>query len=160
MPPTATAMDLLIVAAQDLLDAERAWIERAPTLARKAPPEVAAYLADEASRSEVQAERLERILADLAAGPAMPNIWLRAILDDAARDAETIIAGPLRGIALVGAFRKAKQSERVSYETAIGLADALGRCFVVEALKATRAEELEADMALTRLLTAQLQAIT
>ena len=55
------------------------------------------------------------------------NIWLRAVLEDAERDVATTAAGRWRDVALVGAFRKGKQAERVSYETAIALAGHLGR---------------------------------
>ena len=80
-----------------------------------------------------------------------PNIWLRAILDDAARDYETIVPGPLRDIALVGAFRKGQQSARVSYETAIGLARVTGRSDIETRLLLCRDEEAAADAALARL---------
>lgn len=52
-------------------------------------------------------------------------ICVRAILDDAANDRETIAQGPLRDIALAGALRKAKQSQRVSHIAALALARTL-----------------------------------
>ena len=67
---------------------------------------------------------------------------------------QTIAAGPLRDIALVGALRKAKQSERVSYETAIALARALGLGDAAATLETIRDEEHAADAALAGLLTA------
>lgn len=153
MSKTTSAQQLLIVALQDLTDAERAVVERGPSFAAGVSPGLAGYLAQERERAAQQATRLERALDALDA-PATdaPNIWLRAELDDAARDYETIVPGVLRDIALVGAFRKAKQSERVSYETAIGLARVDARPELAETLERCRDEEAEADAALERLL--------
>jgi ferritin-like metal-binding protein YciE len=101
-----------------------------------------------------------QIARGLEASPVgAPNIWLRAVLDDAARDARAIAAGPLRDIALVGAFRKGKQSERVSYETAIGLAEALAAPEAATLLTASRDEETEADADLAQVLAALLKTI-
>lgn len=161
MSETATATQLLIVAVQDLYDAERAWIERLPDLAAKTSGPVAAYADAERQRSALQAGRLADIARAFDAEPVdAPNIWLRAILDDAARDARTIVAGALRDIALVGAFRKGKQSERVSYETAVGLAQALGHDATAAALTASRDEEARADAELASILAALLQTIS
>jgi ferritin-like metal-binding protein YciE len=160
MPDTASPEQLLIVAIQDLHDAERAWIERLPHLADKAGPELASYISEERVRAARQAVRLETLAQQLGV-PAddAPNIWLRAILDDADRDAETIEEGPLRDVALTGAFRKGKQSERVSYETAMGLARDLGQEEAATLLTQSRDEEAHADAGLARLLAELLQSI-
>lgn len=161
MAETSTPHQLLIVAVQDLHDAERAWLERLPALREATKGPVADYIVTEQLRSRHQAERLEAIASRLGA-PATdaPNIWLRAILDDADRDAATIVEGPLRDIALTGAFRKGKQSERVSYETAIGLAEALGDRESSSALCRARDEEADADESLAALLAELLQPIS
>ena len=67
-------------------------------------------------------------------------------------DAATIAAGPLRDIAITGALRKAKQSERVSYETALALADLLGLDEAAATLTTIRDEEQAADEALADIL--------
>lgn len=153
MSETKSPQQLLIVALQDLHDAERAWTERLPDLGQKAGQALGRFIAEERVRAARQKVWLERLLDALDASPSgPPNIWLRAILDDAERDAATIEAGPLRDIALTGAFRKAKQSERVSYETAIGLADALDDSGAAESLIIIRDEEARADAALAGLL--------
>jgi len=153
MAKTGTARDLLIVALQDLNDAERAVVERWRSFCSGVSAGLAHYLAEEGQRAAEQGARLEQSLAGLDA-PATdaPNIWLRATLDDAARDYETIVPGTLRDIALVGAFRKAKQSERVSYETAIGLAQVCGQAEVAASLLVSRNEEASADERLASLL--------
>lgn len=159
MSETSTPKQLLIVALQDLYDAERAWLERLPRLFQRSPEALDAFIASEQDRSASQLRRLGEMLASFAAGDAMPNIWLRAILDDARRDSETIANGPLRAIAMVGAFRKGKQAERVSYETAIGLARALELPDIAAGLTQSRDEEADADAVLAQLLAALLQTI-
>ena len=62
------------------------------------------------------------------------------------------MAGPLRDTALIGAFRKGKQAERVSYETAIALAAGLGRSEDAALLTRSRNEEAAADARLAQLL--------
>lgn len=158
MADTDTPRALLIVALQDLHDAETAWIERSGELQRNASYRIATYLAEEARVAQAQAERLTSAIAALDGdvhGP--PNIWLRAILDDAARDADTIAPGPPRDTALVGAFRKGKQAERVSYETAIGLARRMNLDDLVRTLTVSRDEEARTDAALVLLLDAILR---
>ena len=155
MIQTSTTADLFVVAIQDLLDAKQAWIERSDALSAYASKGISTYLADEHKRAQTHAQRLTEVLCKRGAaltGP--PNIWLRAILDDATRDATTIKAGGLRDIALCGAFRKGKQSERVSYETAIHLAERLGDAQARAALNACRDDEIEADARLEQLLVA------
>jgi ferritin-like metal-binding protein YciE len=146
-------MELLVVALQDLNDGEQAVVERLPSLEAGISAGLAHYLSEERERAAGQSARLEEALAALDAAPIdTPNIWLRASLDDACRDYETIMPGPLRDIALVGAFRKAKQSERVSYETAIGLAAATAKAELEASLTRCRDEEAAADAALEGLL--------
>ena len=160
MAKTNSKQQLLIVALQDLTDGERAVVERAPSFAAGVSSGLAAYLAQERERAAQQAKRLERALDELdASATDAPNIWLRAELDDAARDYATIVPGALRDIALVGAFRKAKQSERVSYETAMGLARVCRKAELAETLERCRDEEAEADAALAQLLEALLAQI-
>ena len=127
MTKTHSSEQLLIVAMQDLADAELAWGERGARLREGAGDQVAAFLDSDLGRSAAQRERLVGLIEGLGAkveGDA--NIWLRAVLDDAERDIASTAAGPLRDTALIGAFRKGKQAERVSYETAIALARAIG----------------------------------
>ncbi len=145
---------LLLTAVQDLYDAECAMIERLPAIAEYvSDPTLARLLADDVARSREQAERLAGIARDLGDEPKGPaNIWLRAILDDADRDIRSTAAGVLLDIALVGAIRKGKHAERVSYETAIALADALSRAEDSQLLQASRDEEERTDSGLQRLL--------
>lgn len=144
----------LLTAVQDLYDAECAMIERLPAIAEYvSDPTLARLLADDVARSREQAERLAGIARDLGDEPKGPaNIWLRAILDDADRDIRSTAAGVLLDIALVGAIRKGKHAERVSYETAIALADALSRAEDSQLLQASRDEEERTDSGLQRLL--------
>lgn len=153
MPKTSTARELLVVALQDLNDAERAAVERLPSFEREVSPGLATFLSQARETAAEQAARLERAL-DLLDASAIdtPNIWLRGILDDAARDYDTIIPGPLRDVALVGAFRKGKQAARVSYETAVGLASVPGNRDLETGLLHCRDEAAAGDAALAQLL--------
>lgn len=153
MGKTKTTLQLLVVALQDLQDAEAAWGERGPRLAADAGPEVARFLEAEVDRARDQAKRIAHLLAALGEPvKGDPNIWLRAILDDAARDIRSTAAGPLRDTALIGAFRKGKQAERVSYETAIALAAQLHRTEDSALLTKSRNEEAAADEQLHQML--------
>ena len=154
MAAVESARALLVMALQDLRDGEVALVERlASVLGSARDAEFKAFLEDDRDRSEAQRERLIEILRDLGENPDdATNIWLRAILDDADNDAETIAAGPLRDVALTGAIRKGKQSERVSYETAIALAARLGFGEAAAKLRSIRDEEQAADTALAAVL--------
>lgn len=145
---------LLIMAVQDLGDAEAAQVERLPQVRDNArDEEFRALIAAETERAAEQHDALAAIARQLGAEPLGPrNIWLRAVLDDADNDAKTIAEGPLRDIALAGALRKGKQSERVSYETAIALAERLGLAAAAQALTAIRDAEAQTDAALADLL--------
>ena len=154
MADVGTTRDLLILALQDLSDAESAMIERLPQVRRHAKdPAFAEVISGDERLSVEQRDSLKTILRALDAPPDGPrNIWLRAILDDADNDAATIAAGVLLDIALVGALRKGKQSERVSYETAIRLAARLDLPDAVARLTAIRDEEAATDTALAEIL--------
>lgn len=149
-----TARDLLVLAIQDLHDGERAWQERIAELrSHIADEDLASFAGRQAELSAGQAARLEKIADDLkVAAQAAENIWLRAILDDARRDTEMIERGPLLDTALIGAMRKGIESERVSYETAIHVAVAIGMAEAAALLEQTHGEELAADARLAALI--------
>lgn len=152
MAEVETPAALLVMALQDLLDGEAALVERLPDVEGSAREDgLKALIAEDRSRSEGQRDTLRTLLRELGEDDGdSPNVWLRAILDDAANDAATIAAGRLRDIALTGALRKAKQAERVSYETALALAAQLGMGEAAETLRRIRDEEQAADDALAK----------
>jgi len=153
MSKTATTEQLLIVALQDLLDAKRAWEEKGGSLRDGAGWQVRAFLDQDLARSARQAETLGRLLGELGGEvEGNPNIWLRAILDDAERDIASTVSGPLRDTALIGAFRNGKQAERVSFETAMALAAKLDNAPADAALTEIRDEHAAADADLAELL--------
>lgn len=154
MADVESAPALLVMALQDLLDGERALAERLPNVAGASRDAgLKTLIEEDRARSRCQGERLSTMLAALGESEGdSPNIWLRAILDDADNDAESIAAGPWRDIALTGALRKAKQAERVSYETALALARHLGHEQAEGSLRESRDEEQAADDALARIL--------
>jgi ferritin-like metal-binding protein YciE len=154
MPHVEDAAALLIMAVRDLYDGESALAGRLASVRSNVNDEtLAAIVAADTERSLRQQEVLASVARALGQEPGgQSNIWLRAILDDADNDAATIEAGPLLDIALTGALRKAKQSERVSYETAIGLAQAIQHEDAAAALRAIRDEEQNTDEALAAVL--------
>ena len=154
MAEVATTEALLVMALQDLHDGEAALLERLPDVEGSARDQaLKTLIAEDRSRSEGQRDRLRALLREMGEDQGdSPNIWLRAVLDDAANDAATVAAGPLRDIALTGALRKGKQSERVSYETAIALAARLGMAEAAETLRGIRDEEQAVDEALAQVL--------
>lgn len=154
MDNVGTPLALLIMALRDLHDGECAMDERLWTVRDHCTDERMRMIVErDAARSAQQRDRLARIIRsfDEEAGNT-ENIWLRAILDDADNDADTIERGPLRDIALAGALRKGKQSQRVSYETAIVLAERLGKREVVETLQDLAQGAEETDTALAEAL--------
>jgi ferritin-like metal-binding protein YciE len=149
-----TARGLLIAAIQDLFDGELAWADALSRLADDARDrELTAFVQAEAGRAEDQGARLRQIAQALDTPPrGAPNIWLRAIAEDASRDTQMIARGAMLDIAMVGALRKGVQAQRVSYETAIALAAALGMNETADRLNATRTEEAGSDAALAEIL--------
>lgn len=150
------------MALRDLHDAEAALAERLPVvLAHAADPKFADFIAADRERSVRQRAELDQLTRELGGDPhGEPCVWMRAVLDDADNDAATISAGPLRDIALAGALRKGKQSERVSYETALALAERLELSEGAAALANIRGEEQAADEALADLLLTLCRSVT
>jgi len=145
---------LLLDAVQDLLDAERAIVERLPKVRGHAHDnELRLLLEGDATHSAAQVKALREIADSLGAkGSGAANVWARAILDDAERDTRTVAPGPLLDVALIGAIRKLKQAERVSYETAIALARAQGDDALAATLTEYRDSEETVDDTLAALL--------
>jgi ferritin-like metal-binding protein YciE len=79
---------------------------------------------------------------------------MAGVLDDADRDAGSHQPGPVLDIALVGAVRKAKAAEIVSYDTAIALARRLEDTTMAAVLEAGRASSIATDTALRERLAA------
>lgn len=154
MSQVDTPRALLVMAVQDLHDGERAMAERLGKVHDCLDDHALRQLVEQdRARSAERRESLERIARDLDAAPdEAHNVWLAAILDDAANDCASIARGPLRDIALAGALRKGKQSQRVSYETAIALARALDMGEAAGALSRMAAAAEAADTALARAL--------
>jgi ferritin-like metal-binding protein YciE len=137
---------LLVIALRDLHAGEQLWLERLPGLREAAGPALRHFIEGECERAVVQARELEEMATELDTDVAgSPNLWMSGILDDAKRDSETIGAGKLRDVALIGAFRKGKQAERVSYETAMGLSEYLFLTDILEVLTTIRSAEIAAD---------------
>lgn len=155
MSQTETLEALFAACLQDLRDGELLTTERAPAINETtSDARLDALLTRNLAASAEQAKRIEVIGKALRIETEGPdNIWMSGILDDAARDSEAIAPGALLDIALIGAFRKAKQSEIVSYATAILVAKALGYADAAADLEVTREEECAIDLELQSLQT-------
>lgn len=155
MAEVDTMQGLLVMALQDLHDGECAMAERLGEVRENTADEGLSTIVErDTGRSEQQRDQMAAMLRELGEEPGeAENIWLRAILDDADGDAETIARGPLRDIALAGALRKGKQSQRVSYETAIALARKLAMEDAAATLSRMAEGAEETDTALAEGLT-------
>lgn len=149
-----TPLDLFILALQDLHDGECAWVDRVPGTAERIEDErLAAAMQSATGQGRERADRLAAVATGLNVDIAgAENIWLRAILEDAHRDTTMIEQGPLLDIALIGAFRKGVQADRVSYETALALARSLGLDDAERALTLSRDQLAGTDETLAGLL--------
>ena len=149
-----TPLDLFVLALQDLHDGECAWVDRVPGIAERIEDDrLVAAMQSAVGQARERADRLAAIATALHVDRAgAENIWLRAILEDAHRDTTMIAQGPLLDIALIGAFRKGVQAERVSYETAIAVARALRHDDAEQALTLSRNELAGTDETLAGLL--------
>lgn len=152
MAEVETTPDLFVMALKDLHDGARAMADRLPSVRANLDNEDLRDLVEEdARRSAGERDRLADIIRGLdAEDEDARNIWLRAILDDADNDAATIVRGRLRDIALVGALRKGKQSQRVSYETAVALAGMLGNREAAKQLDGMAEDAEQTDTALAQ----------
>ena len=154
MVSSDSARALYAACLSDLAKGERLVAERLPAIAGSVRD---GRLATEFERLVADAGRHRAVLAQLAdehdvslGGP--PNLWMAAVLDDAARDVEDEAPGPPLDTALVGALRKGVASQLVSTDTAVAVAGALG----LEAARARLAgmawDKRQADARLAALL--------
>ena len=108
-------------------------------------------------------EQLDAVLADTAPAIAAlaetgrhqagdKNLWMAGICDDMRRDTWSVEPGALLDAAMIGAVRKAKAAQIVSYDTAIAVAEVLAKRDVAVALTTIRERAVMADRRLARLL--------
>ena len=154
MPDVKDTRGLLLDCVRDLYAAETEAADRYPSLVEAvAGLELKAVVEAHRVRGREHARRLEAIadlLGESVKGPA--SKWAEGILDDAEHDTRTVAPGPLLDAALIGALRKLEHAEIVSYETAVGVARAMGLAEVVRLLEQTHAEERVMDARLVPLL--------
>lgn len=128
MTRTTTPPELLMDCLYDLWDGERLLCARLETIREHAAdPGLAACLVEIRSQAECDMATLKEAIRGLdVPEPDTPNIWMEGILNDARRDTQSIARGPLLDAAIVGAVRKALVAAKVSYETAIAVAQNQG----------------------------------
>ena len=124
MSQTATKEDLLQACVQDLHAARQVAVERIPCIIGEAGADLAKLLSDLVETYRDEARQFEGTDISLD-GPE--NIWMAGVMDDGERDTRSIVAGALLDTALIGAVRKGVAADSVSLETAIAVANSLGR---------------------------------
>jgi hypothetical protein len=121
---TKTQSELLQACIQDLYAARQVAVERIPCIIGEAGADLAKLLSDLVETYRDEARQFEGTDISLD-GPE--NIWMAGVMDDGERDTRSIVAGALLDTALIGAVRKGVAADSVSLETAIAVANSLGR---------------------------------
>ena len=124
MSETKTQSELLQACIQDLYAARQVAVERIPCIIGEAGADLAKLLSDLVETYRDEARQFEGTDISLD-GPE--NIWMAGVMDDGERDTRSIVAGALLDTALIGAVRKGVAADSVSLETAIAVANSLGR---------------------------------
>jgi ferritin-like metal-binding protein YciE len=134
---------LLTVCIEDLYAAEVMLADTLPDVARHAnDPELAGLL----ERVQHEANVAGAALAETGRHKGgAENLWMKGICKDAVRDTGSIVLGPLLDAAIVGAIRKAKAAQIVSYDTAIAVAAVLGKKDIQANLQDIRGRAVAAD---------------
>lgn len=150
MAKTASYDELLTVCIQDLHAAETILRDTLSTIVKHAnAPKLAALL-------EQAKQQAEEAMAALAAtgrhSGGSRNLWMAGIAKDARRDTKSVEQGPLLDAAIIGAIRKAKAAQIVSYDTAIAVAATIGEPAIEEVLVAIRKAAVAIDRRLAKLL--------
>ena len=150
MGRTASYDELLTVCIQDLYAAEVILGDTLPTIVKHANAPGLATLVEQTSKRAVEAAN------DLAAtrrhSGGARNLWMAGIVDDARRDTKSVEKGPLLDAAIIGAIRKAKAAQIVSYDTATAVAATLQKDDLVETLMTIRKDAIAINRRLARLL--------
>jgi hypothetical protein len=142
MAETDTPDALLTAAIQDLRAAADLLGERLGPIGRQVTDPGLCHALGELI---VQARHASAALVATARGAGGPeNVWMKGALDDATRDAERVLAGPLLDQALAGAVRKGLAASVTAYETAIALARAQRQDDLAGELDQLRARDVAA----------------
>ena len=150
MAKTASYDDLLTVCIQDLHAAETILRDTLSTIVKHAnAPKLVTLL--EQAKEQAEEARVNLAATGRHSGGAR-NLWMAGISDDSRRDTRSIEQGPLLDAAIIGAIRKAKAAQIVSYDTAIAVAAVLRKDDIGETLIAIRKAAVSITRRLARLL--------
>lgn len=150
MSKTATYDDLLTVCIQDLHAGEVMLRDTLPAVAKHANAPALAAALDRALADTGRA--IDGLAATGRHEGGDKNLWMAGICKDMKRDTRSIERGVLLDAAMIGAVRKAKAAQIVSYDTAIAVAAALFKQNIAGPLAEIRKEALAIDRRLARLL--------
>ena len=149
MSETKTQSELLQACIQDLYAARQVAVERIPCIIGEAGADLAKLLSDLVETYRDEARQFEGTEISLD-GPE--NIWMAGVMDDGERDTRSIVRGALLDTALIGAVRKGVAADSVSLETAIAVANALGRHDIAALTQRMRERSGDHDARLAALL--------
>jgi ferritin-like metal-binding protein YciE len=150
MAKTASFDELLTVCIQDLYAAEVMLRDTLPGVSKHANSPKLATLFD-----RILAEAgiaVEMLIATGRHAGGDDNLWMAGICKDMRRDTRSIERGPLLDAAMIGAVRKAKAAQIMSYDTAIAVAAALRQAAIGEALRAIRTSAVGSNRTLANRL--------
>ncbi len=150
MTKTASYDQLLTVSIQDLYTAEVLLRDTLPGVTEHANGPALTRHVDRIREDTEQA--IEALAATGRHKGGDENLWMSGICKDMRRDTRSIEPGVLLDAAMIGAVRKAKAAQIVSYDTAIAVARALAKADVANALVAIRQRSVAANRGLARLL--------
>ena len=146
---TKTQDELLQACIQDLYAARQVAVERTPCVIGQAGADLAKLLTDLVETYSDEASQFEGTDISLD-GPE--NLWMAGVMDDAERDTRSIVCGPLLDTALIGAIRKGVAADSVSLETAVAVANSLGRDDIAALTRRMRERSGDHDARLGALL--------
>jgi ferritin-like metal-binding protein YciE len=154
-----TLRDLLEHELKDLHSAERQIVEALPEMiAASCAPELASALQLHLTLTEGHVERLERVLRALGASPG--RLKCRG-MEGLLAEAKSILAAAGDDVvdaAIIGAAQKVEHYEMAGYGTVAAYAKRLGENDVAQLLESTLLEEKQADLALTGIAEATVNA--
>ncbi len=147
-----TARELLIDDLKNIYSAEKQAVRAYPRLTRAtASGELREAMREHLEQTQGQIERLERVFERLGARPSGKSCeGMRALLEEAATQAQQIDGGPVRDAALIGALQRIEHYEIATYGTAATMASEMGEQEIKDLLGQSLEEEKDADEKLTQ----------
>jgi ferritin-like metal-binding protein YciE len=157
---TDTLQKLFEDTVKDLYNAEKQFLKAMPKMSKAARnPELKAAIDEHTMQTKGHVERLEEVAKLLEIKPTGKVCKAaQGLVEEAEEHLEEVSPGPVLDAALVVCAQKNEHYEICSYGTLIAWADELGLNQVTKILQATLAEEKAADVILTKVAEAKVNA--